>query len=206
MMFRDPFCFFTENIRFIEVDMDSQCGLTALFVVILVSLVYSSVSGQDVVTDRAPNLNSIAEQTRTLSQTIQAIDDSHVPIGKEATNAYLKDGQDYEFHAAVSRLNKKSYYKTINLMALSKPQIGKYNNDSFQSNIILGLNRPYYKLKDEIRVIGNFDLRFDNILWGYPNSTTITVGYDLKKNLPKGASDLRLKIDYVAFKLGIPFH
>ena len=176
-----------------------------ILVTLLVSIVYSQVRGQDVISDRAPDVGISDLQTHSLTQTIQTVEDSQIQIGKQSIKTYSQEKQDYDIIQVLSRLNKKSYYKTINLLSLSRPHIEE-SRDSFQSNLILGLNKPYYKLKNEIRVIGNLDLRFENVLWGYPNSTTITVGYDLKKELPKGASDLRIRVDYIAFKVGIPFH
>jgi hypothetical protein len=165
---------------------------------------YALSFGQSNITESARETKSGTETSHTIADAVQTIGTSPAPVPKERTFSYQPDMQKDESRLVMFRLNKKSYYKTISLVSLSKPEKSKMNHDNFQSNVILGLNRPYYYLKNDFRVIGNFDLRFDNILWGYPNSTTITLGYDLKKTLPNGSSDLKIKIDYVAFKVGIP--
>jgi hypothetical protein len=170
----------------------------------IITLGCSPSFGQSNVSESARDTRLGTEHSHTFTSAVQPIADYPVKEPKEKTFSYQPDMQNDELRLTMSRLNKKSYYKTLNLISFSKPVTGNMNRDDFQSNLILGLNRPYYNLKDEFRVIGNFDLRFDNILWGYPNSTTITLGYDLRKTLPDGPSDIKIKIDYVAFKIGIP--
>lgn len=160
--------------------------------------------GQSNISESARGTQSGTEPSHTITDAVQTIGNSTANVPKERTFSYQPEMQKDESRLVMSRLNKKIYYKTITLVSLSKPENGKMKRDNFQSDVILGLNRPYYNLKDELRVIGNFDLRFDNVLWGYPNSTTITLGYDLRKTLPNGSSNLKIKIDYLAFKIGIP--
>jgi hypothetical protein len=170
----------------------------------VITLEYSPSYGQNNVTESARDIKSGTRASHTIADAVQTIGDSPVPIPKERTFSYQPEMQNDESRLVMSRLNKKVYYKTITLISLSKPENDKMKRDNFQSNVVLGLNHPYYNLKNDLRVIGNLDLRFDNILWGYPNSTTITLGYDLKKTLPDGPSNLKIKIDYLAFRVGIP--
>jgi len=166
----------------------------------------SQAQGQSNTTDRASDIKARSESSHTLAEAVQSISDSPLPVPPNKNLTYEVDGDKYDLLFDMSRLHRKNYYKTVNLLVLSKPADGNREKDNFQSDVTLGLNNPYYNLKNEIHVIGNFDLRFDNIIWGFPNTATITLGYDLKKPLPKGASRINVKIDYMAFSIGIPFH
>ena len=100
---------------------------------------------------------------------------------------------------------KENYAVTMEIASLSKPQSGSKTPDNFQSRLVVGLRNPYYQIKDDIRVIGTFDFRFENSIYGISNIAKITLKYDLQRYLPKGSARMNFNIDTVALKFGIPF-
>jgi len=100
---------------------------------------------------------------------------------------------------------KRVYYTTIELVKISWPEMMSQHGDNFGSKLIIGLNKPYYRLKKDMRVIGSFDLKMDNIFFGLVNSAKITLKYDLKKPHHQGKSQVKFLVDGITFKVGIPF-
>lgn len=114
--------------------------------------------GQSNSVDRATDSKPRTESTHTLAEAAQSAADSPTPEPPYETFAYKVENSKNDPALIKSRLNKKNYYKTVNLLVLSRPSSGNGKDDNFQSNVSLGLNNPYYNFKKEIRVVGSFDL------------------------------------------------
>lgn len=100
---------------------------------------------------------------------------------------------------------KKIYYTSIELIKISWPVTMSQSHDNFGSKLVIGLNKPYYRLKKDLRVMGSFDLRMDNILFGLTNSAQITLKYDLRKSPYQDDPSIKFLIYGMSFKVGMPF-
>jgi hypothetical protein len=99
---------------------------------------------------------------------------------------------------------KERYYKTVELFQISWPRLVSGTSGRFGGRLAIGLNRPHYKLKKELGVYGNLDLKIDGVFDGIINSARITIVYDLRR--PYEVNDTRVKVfvDRVSFRMGIP--
>jgi hypothetical protein len=100
---------------------------------------------------------------------------------------------------------RKTYYQTVQLLKISWPDWRRHDQDVFASKLIVGLNKPLYRLKKDIRVLGSFDLKLENIILGFFNSANVTLKYDLKKLHRDERSEIKILVEKVTFKIGIPF-
>jgi hypothetical protein len=99
---------------------------------------------------------------------------------------------------------KERYYKTVELVQISWPHLIGGTNGKFGGRLALGLNRPHYRLKKELGVYGNLDLNIDGIFDGIINSARITVVYDLRRPYYADDTKVRIFVDRISFKMGIP--
>jgi hypothetical protein len=99
---------------------------------------------------------------------------------------------------------REKYYKTVELVQISWPRLIGGTHGKFGGRLALGLNRPHYSVKKELGVFGNLDLKIDGVIDGIINSARVNVVYDLRR--PYAANDTKVKIfvDRISFKVGIP--
>jgi hypothetical protein len=142
---------------------------------------------------------SQAQQNAGLSET--QISDDLLPRETMATSPLMKIAYIPEFSLPA----KDVYYTTIELARFSWPDETDKSDDDFGGKLTIGLNKPYYRLKKDIRVVGNFDFKIENIIMGLLSSAKITMKYDLQKRRAEKRSRVKLLMDKITFKIGIPF-
>ena len=105
----------------------------------------------------------------------------------------------------MTRPGKRRYMKVVELVRVSWPA-GRVEPDSrYAGRVVVGLNKPYYRIKEDLRVIGNLDFKIDIVMMGISTTTKITVKYDLKQNIADRSTKIKLLADQFAFKIYIPF-
>ncbi len=99
---------------------------------------------------------------------------------------------------------REKYYKTVELVQISWPRLIGGTNGKFGGRLALGLNRPHYRIKKELGVYGNLDLKIDGIIDGIINSARINVVYDLRRPYTENDTRVKIFVDRISFKVGIP--
>ena len=184
-------------------------GALIVFVVFLSAAIAGDTHGQSAgdqtsttaALDNKPHAASISDAAQAATAAGDVIDYDKI---SSRTAASAVPG-DITFDSDIPLPTKRVYYTTIELLRISWPVMMSQHRDDFGSKLIIGLNKPYYRLKKDIRVIGSFDLKMDNIIFGLINSAKVTLRYDLKRPHHQGKSQVKFLVDSIAFKVGIPF-
>jgi hypothetical protein len=99
---------------------------------------------------------------------------------------------------------REKYYKTVELVQISWPRLIGGTNGKFGGRLAIGLNRPHYRIKKELGVYGNLDLKIDGVIDGIINSARINVVYDLRRPYTENDTKVKIFVDRISFKVGIP--
>jgi len=100
---------------------------------------------------------------------------------------------------------KENYVMTVELARLSWPLFSDQNSDRLGGRLAVGFNRPSYNIKNELRVIGSFDIKIDGIIVGLQNTARVTFKYNFSRPIKSPKSRFELACENVVFKIGIPF-
>ncbi len=100
---------------------------------------------------------------------------------------------------------KENYVMTVELARLSWPLFSDQNSDRLGGRLAVGFNRPSYNIKNELRVIGSFDIKIDGIIVGLQNSARVTFKYDFSRPIKSPKTRFDMVCDNIVLKVGIPF-
>jgi hypothetical protein len=154
------------------------------------------------------NVESSLEDATTIAEAAHAVVSSDNNLGETIATAtsttHISDNQIKNYVADLPMPRREKYYKTLELVKISWPGLMGQAGDRFGTRLIVGLNKPYYRLKGDMRVLGSFDLKLDNIVFGFLSSTKITLKYDLRRTHADDSADMKIQMDMITFKIGIP--
>jgi hypothetical protein len=145
------------------------------------------------------------KETSTISDAAQALAASAVKESKAIIPAFARQDLPRELSARSIFSPRENYALVIELARISWPISDSHESGRIGGRLSVGLNRPYYTLHDPIRVIGNFDFKFDGAFIGLRNSARVTVKYNLTRSLKGQKSEMDFLVDNIIFKVGIPF-
>jgi hypothetical protein len=178
-------------------------------IVIIVSVIFAITANPQFACGQSQDFSASEDRGRASSiseaaMSVDASDGDIIDYAKVSSRTAPAPEREITYDSDMPMPSKRTYYTTIELMTISWPEMMSQQGDDFGSKLIIGLNKPYYRLKKDIRVLGSFDLKLDNIFFGLTNSARITLKYDLKKPSHQGKSQAKVNIDGFAFKIGIP--
>jgi len=157
----------------------------------------SSEDGVDGIGNNSMSIRSIidhAESALNYADDFLPAYDSENPLSvKESSQSYIEN----------FRLRQK-YVASFRLLTLERHSDDRSDNEFILGRATIGFIRPYYHIEDDIRVIGNFDLRLESEAMGITSEILLTIGYDLQKHIESGSPGLKVGLSYCAFKLKFP--
>lgn len=110
-----------------------------------------------------------------------------------------------DFIPDFDRPTREKYITTIELASISWPEKIGAPVSHLGGRLILGLNRPYYAIKKDLRLIGTLDFKLDGWIFGVTNTARISFKYDLTRLRSSAKTSMQLSVYQIAMKFGIPF-
>ena len=143
--------------------------------------------------------------SRTLSEAEQA-------IAVDASDEYIETQTESIRPKTVAQAlipdiykpEREGYVATLEIIHLSWPRLMGGSTDNAGARFSLGVTRPYYSYKKELRMMGNLDLKIEGIYHKVLNSARLTLVYDMRRSLKKNDTRMRVFVDKVVFKVGLP--
>jgi hypothetical protein len=142
---------------------------------------------------------------RTLSEAERAIavDASDNYIESE-TESIRPKGVAEALIPDIYKPEQERYIATLEIVHLSWPRLMGGSTDQAGARLSLGVTRPHYSYKKELRMIGNLDLKIEGIYHKILNSARLTLVYDMRRSLKKNDTRMCVLVDKVVFKVGVP--
>jgi len=128
----------------------------------------------------------------------------------------LEIGLDYEISdAQTASSNKcsivtpyKIEYQMINPVKrqyVASLTLGRNIWPSGDQRVILGLKRPKYHLGKNTRILGNFDLKLERVMWKFNNILLVTFHYTVSKLPSSFSAKTEISIANIAFLVNFNF-
>jgi hypothetical protein len=169
-------------------------------------MVIGSLASAQIAESLHPNsVSAIKSSSRTLLQAEQAtaVDESENYFESQ-TESIKPQAVTEALIPDIYKPERERYAATLEIIHLSWPLLMGGSDDKAGARLSLGVARPYYSYKKELRMMGNLDLQIEGIYHRILNSARLTLVYDMRRSLKGNDTIMRLFVDKVVFKVGIP--
>ena len=173
---------------------------------VIVLFAVSAVSAQEI--DGPASAGAVHTGTRasTLQQAEQAAQITAIESSVQNSKGNLMPQNiEQALLPDIYKPEKESYVATIELAHLSWPKITNGTADRAGARLALGIARPQYTFRKELRMTGSLDLKIEGIFHGVLNSARVTVLYDMRRSLKRNDMRMKIAIDRLAVRIGLPF-
>jgi hypothetical protein len=174
--------------------------------VVMGSLVAFPGSSPGQIPESAPGHSRSTLRATTISQAEQASDQGIADIATTTISpANSPRNQAIDFFPDFERPTREKYITTIELASIAWPEKIGAPVSHLGGRLILGLNRPYYTVKRDLRLIGTLDFKLDGMIFGVTNTARVSFKYDLTRPRTSAKTSMQLSVYQIAMKFGIPF-
>ncbi|HBC45477.1 MAG TPA: hypothetical protein DCZ43_00375 [candidate division Zixibacteria bacterium] len=176
-----------------------------LFVLLDSMVLGSLASAQTTDSRHFISVSGTKSSARTLSEAEQA-------TAVDASDNYIESQTESIRPKAVAEAlipdiykpEREKYIATLEIVHLAWPRLMGGSTDQAGARLSLGVTRPHYSYKKELRMMGNLDLKIESIYHKILNSARLTLVYDMRRSLKKNDTRMRVLVDKVVFKVGVP--
>lgn len=174
------------------------------FMTVIGSLAAFAGSSLGQISESAHSPNTV--RATTISQAEQASDQGLADIATTAISSVdSPKNPAIDFIPDFDRPTREKYITTIELASIAWPEKIGAPVSHLGGRLILGLNRPYYAIKKDLRLIGTLDFKLDGLIFGVTNTAKISFKYNLTRPRTSAKTSMQLSVYQIAMKFGIPF-